>query len=343
MENQGYSSVERTCLIRELTQGMDMAKQLKAQLSPEFSGETKGILVEQILSTFDKALLILNWSRPTEQPQQVMVPSPIAPAPPISNTESPQSEDLSVGAVGYNGLQDASRDFSKKRKTATTRTKQVKVNLVTGLEGPPDDGYSWRKYGQKDILGAAYPSYYRCTYRGTQDCWARKQVQRSDEDPSMFDITYKGQHTCRMGVPRSKSVPTSPAKHASELHQLHSADFQNEFNMMNFQAAQNLDMQNMDNHFASTGFGLMNSDGHTFSTTLDNYDSFAPFTYFSVSPCNMEEFGGFQHGHHSESDITDIISATTSGTNSPIVELDFTLDPLHLNPSFPFDNSRFLP
>lgn len=34
---------------------------------------------------------------------------------------------------------------------------QVRVSSGTGLEGPQDDGYSWRKYGQKDILGAKYP------------------------------------------------------------------------------------------------------------------------------------------------------------------------------------------
>jgi len=33
----------------------------------------------------------------------------------------------------------------------------VKVCPGTGLEGPLDDGHSWRKYGQKDILGANFP------------------------------------------------------------------------------------------------------------------------------------------------------------------------------------------
>lgn len=28
---------------------------------------------------------------------------------------------------------------------------------VNGLEGPCEDGFSWRKYGQKDILGASHP------------------------------------------------------------------------------------------------------------------------------------------------------------------------------------------
>lgn len=47
--------------------------------------------------------------------------------------------------------------FCVVRKLQPTWTEQVKVNIDNGLEGPTDDGYSWRKYGQKDILGAKYP------------------------------------------------------------------------------------------------------------------------------------------------------------------------------------------
>lgn len=35
----------------------------------------------------------------------------------------------------------------------------MRVSPEMGREGPPDDGYSWRKYGQKDILVAKYPRY----------------------------------------------------------------------------------------------------------------------------------------------------------------------------------------
>nr|XP_043620728.1 probable WRKY transcription factor 53 isoform X2 [Erigeron canadensis] len=74
---------------------------------------------------------------------------------------------------------------------------QVKVSLEIGLEVPPNDGYMWRKYGQKEILNAKYPrEYYRCTYRNTHGCCATKQVQRSSDDPSIFEITYLGKHTC---------------------------------------------------------------------------------------------------------------------------------------------------
>ncbi|KAK1265389.1 WRKY transcription factor 55 [Acorus gramineus] len=66
-----------------------------------------------------------------------------------------------------------------------------------GMEIPPDDGYTWRKYGQKDILGSRFPrSYYRCTHKN-YGCDAKKQVQRLDDDPNMYEVTYGDPHTCR--------------------------------------------------------------------------------------------------------------------------------------------------
>lgn len=43
------------------------------------------------------------------------------------------------------------------RKTMPKWIDQIRVVSENGLEGPHDDGYNWRKYGQKDILGAKYP------------------------------------------------------------------------------------------------------------------------------------------------------------------------------------------
>lgn len=46
------------------------------------------------------------------------------------------------------------------RKSSMPRwTKQIQVNPGMRLEGTLDDGYSWRKYGQKEILGAKFPRY----------------------------------------------------------------------------------------------------------------------------------------------------------------------------------------
>ncbi|KAG2481260.1 hypothetical protein PVAP13_J683232 [Panicum virgatum] len=41
--------------------------------------------------------------------------------------------------------------------------------------------------------------YFRCTYKDDHGCTARRQVQRSDADPSVFLITYLGDHTCCRG------------------------------------------------------------------------------------------------------------------------------------------------
>ncbi|XP_071725575.1 uncharacterized protein [Rutidosis leptorrhynchoides] len=92
-------------------------------------------------------------------------------------------------------------NFSRKKKSSSNGNvklkQQVKVSLEIGLEVPPNDGYMWRKYGQKEILNAKYPrEYYRCTYRNTDGCCATKQVQRCSKDPSVFEITYLGEHNC---------------------------------------------------------------------------------------------------------------------------------------------------
>jgi len=48
-------------------------------------------------------------------------------------------------------------NFFPRRNTLPRWTKRIRVTPGMGVEGPLDDGYSWRKYGQKDILGAMYP------------------------------------------------------------------------------------------------------------------------------------------------------------------------------------------
>ncbi|KAH9308742.1 hypothetical protein KI387_036653, partial [Taxus chinensis] len=92
------------------------------------------------------------------------------------------------------------REISRKRKSLPRRTMRIPANnSEPGNDIPPDDGHTWRKYGQKDILGAQHPrSYYRCTHKNDLGCLATKQVQRADDDPSFFEITYRGSHTCHI-------------------------------------------------------------------------------------------------------------------------------------------------
>ncbi|KAF6992135.1 hypothetical protein CFC21_009155 [Triticum aestivum] len=99
------------------------------------------------------------------------------------------------GNAGGRASVNGQRRSGRKAAAAKVRT-QVRVASMQDL-GPLDDGLSWRKYGQKDILGATYPrSYFRCTHRHTQGCAATKQVQRATADPLLFDVVYHGAHTC---------------------------------------------------------------------------------------------------------------------------------------------------
>lgn len=59
------------------------------------------------------------------------------------------------------------------------------------VDKPVDDGYNWRKYGQKQVKGSEYPrSYYKCTH---PNCPVKKKVERSLEG-QVTEIIYKGQH-----------------------------------------------------------------------------------------------------------------------------------------------------
>ncbi|MQL75237.1 hypothetical protein Taro_007620 [Colocasia esculenta] len=56
-----------------------------------------------------------------------------------------------------------------------------------------DDGYKWRKYGQKVVKNSLHPrSYYRCTH---SNCRVKKRVERLSEDCRMVITTYEGRHT----------------------------------------------------------------------------------------------------------------------------------------------------
>ncbi|XP_047043757.1 disease resistance protein RGA5-like [Lolium rigidum] len=60
-----------------------------------------------------------------------------------------------------------------------------------------DDGFSWRKYGTKNVIGAKQPrSCFRCAHKHTQGCRATKRVQPTESDPLLFHVVYIGKHSC---------------------------------------------------------------------------------------------------------------------------------------------------
>jgi F-box/leucine-rich repeat protein 2/20/WRKY transcription factor 33 len=70
-----------------------------------------------------------------------------------------------------------------------------------------EDGYNWRKYGQKQVKGSENPrSYYKCTY---PNCPTKKKVERS-LDGQITEIVYKGSHN----HPKPQSNKRSSTHHS---------------------------------------------------------------------------------------------------------------------------------
>ncbi|GJW54853.1 WRKY domain-containing protein [Tanacetum coccineum] len=116
--------------------------------------------------------------------------------PPYPVIRKPHNEDMDYD---FKALNDKRAFMKKKRSSISiiTSKHQVRVNKGIEVEKALDDGYIWRKYGQKKVLGCEYPrAYYRCSYGSTHGCCAKKQVQRSSVDPPVYEVTCMGYHTC---------------------------------------------------------------------------------------------------------------------------------------------------
>ncbi|CAL9113280.1 unnamed protein product [Musa acuminata var. zebrina] len=81
----------------------------------------------------------------------------------------------------------------KKKKKGQKPQKEPRFAFETRSEVDHlDDGYRWRKYGQKAVKNSRFPrSYYRCT---SATCGVKKRVERSSDDPAVVVTTYEGQH-----------------------------------------------------------------------------------------------------------------------------------------------------
>ncbi|KAK9059329.1 hypothetical protein SSX86_021949 [Deinandra increscens subsp. villosa] len=308
-------------VISELTQGMQLAMHLKSVLSSESSSESKHVLIQEIISSYDRALSMVNWGDSGGQTQSMLS----RPESSVNIDESPRSQDVNQP---FNYQQDE-KVVCKKRKAMPTWRNQIRISTNNGLEGNSDDGYSWRKYGQKDILGSKFPrSYYRCTYQHTHNCMARKQVQRTDEDPTVFEIIYRGQHTC------------NPATKPSEKHESKQDNYQRPLPPKSADMLSNLkknlrvSTSDLDAtepcsfSFPSASFGTAeNYQQFNFSNETDN-------NFLQGSPSGSNYF--VEWGN--DPNLSGMISTTASATNSPLA---FPADPQDLSQNFPFNNLGF--
>ncbi|GMI98903.1 WRKY DNA-BINDING PROTEIN 23, WRKY DNA-binding protein 23 [Hibiscus trionum] len=135
-------------------------------------------------------------------PSPLKIDSPDAfnlPATPNSpSVSSASSEAVNDEAVKVDGQkQDQQKNKKqlnlKPKKTNQKRQREPRFAFMTKSEVDHlEDGYRWRKYGQKAVKNSTFPrSYYRCT---STSCNVKKRVERSFTDPSIVVTTYEGQH-----------------------------------------------------------------------------------------------------------------------------------------------------
>ncbi|CAN0855326.1 WRKY transcription factor 23 [Linum grandiflorum] len=111
---------------------------------------------------------------------------------------SNKNNNEAAGLKAEEGEEDEEKNSSNKKQLKAKKKPQKKQReprfaFMTKSEVDHlDDGYRWRKYGQKAVKNSPYPrSYYRCTSAG---CGVKKRVERSHEDPTVVVTTYEGQH-----------------------------------------------------------------------------------------------------------------------------------------------------
>ncbi|KAJ9565554.1 hypothetical protein OSB04_001520 [Centaurea solstitialis] len=102
-------------------------------------------------------------------------------------------KDSQMKGVSEDGGDSTKKGNNKQKKKEEKKQREPRFAFMTKSDiDHLEDGYRWRKYGQKAVKNSPYPrSYYRCT---TQKCTVKKRVERSYQDPSTVITTYEGQH-----------------------------------------------------------------------------------------------------------------------------------------------------
>ncbi|TYH87145.1 hypothetical protein ES332_D01G095900v1 [Gossypium tomentosum] len=134
--------------------------------------------------------------------------------------EPNSTADISPVTANDDNLDEIEDDdpFSKRRKmdggiditpvVKPIREPRVVVQTVSEVD-ILDDGYRWRKYGQKVVRGNPNPrSYYKCTNAG---CPVRKHVERASHDPKAVITTYEGKHNHDVPTAKTGSHDTAGA------------------------------------------------------------------------------------------------------------------------------------
>ncbi|XLR30795.1 hypothetical protein HN51_050680 [Arachis hypogaea] len=195
-ENNDVSWKKKRRIIKELVQGQEAATQLKLLLQNPIGDTSLSAeeLLGNVLTSFAETLSLLASNHSQEQPCR-HDPSPSSADP----SDDYSGESHNMKRSNLTPAKKVGRGCYKRRRSADTWT-------IVSLTA--DDNYTWRKYGQKQILSSIFPrSYFRCSRKYEEGCRAIKQVQKTQENPVMYETTYTGMHTCKSTPNSNNNVP----------------------------------------------------------------------------------------------------------------------------------------
>ncbi|XP_059592356.1 WRKY transcription factor SUSIBA2 isoform X3 [Vitis vinifera] len=122
--------------------------------------------------------------------------------PDLSLTVASQDDGEDGATQGSISLGDDADDEGSQSKKRTVREPRVVVQVECESD-VLNDGYRWRKYGQKVVKGNLHPrNYYKCTSTG---CSVRRHVERASNNQKSIIATYEGKHNHEVPAARNSS------------------------------------------------------------------------------------------------------------------------------------------
>ncbi|KAJ4753819.1 WRKY DNA-binding protein 70 [Rhynchospora pubera] len=183
--SQGQIPVDQAvAVIENLIQAKEGANQLKDLLKDIIKSKpTAGKIMDEIIEKLSSSLSKLECCKAASDPGLTVRGGSLCSDDRRSEISSGKRKAMPIPISDGRGA-------NRRRSQASPGKTVISETL--------EDGRVWRKYGQKRIQSSSHDrSYFRCTHKHDQNCQATRQVQKSEEDPSKYNITYIGEHTCR--------------------------------------------------------------------------------------------------------------------------------------------------
>ncbi|CAL1385323.1 unnamed protein product [Linum trigynum] len=142
----------------------------------------------------------------------------------VASHEEDDDDGITQGSISVGSYIDEEESDSKRRKiesclgesnvsSRAVREPRVVVQIESEVD-ILDDGYRWRKYGQKVVKGNPNPrSYYKCTSLG---CSVRKHVERASHNLKYVITTYEGKHNHEVPAARNSNSLSSNGSSLSQ-------------------------------------------------------------------------------------------------------------------------------